>query len=163
MKRAFVIACVVFSIVGCGGDKKPPYIVGHKGDAGAAEGSDASVAVAPGTGPALTFTTPVAAQKPDDEAVITSGQVTVRCQAKPGPKKSKVLPDKVAITLENDPEDPKKRLAPATTAVGNATDEYEAKFDVSSFPNGELHFHCVATDAGNRMTDLTLTTLLDLG
>lgn len=166
MKRMGLIVALI-AASGCGKDEKPKFYQppGGAKDSGTQEETDASVDDAgKSDGPVLKFTTPDPAMNPNDATVLTDRTVTVHCEAKPRPSASgaQVNGDSVAITLVN-PADETKRIAPPTNKI--ADDEYEAKFDVSELPNGELRFHCAAKDLASspKSSDVTLDTLLDLG
>jgi hypothetical protein len=171
MKRTLVIACLVLGIAGCWDDRNPPIDGGsgngggnHK-DAGPSDEKDASVAVdaGPVDGPDLKFTMPEASSDPNDDTVVATRMVTVRCQATSRADGFQLDESSIAITLEKEGPGPSERIASPIDALGNG--EYEAKFDVSERANGTLRFHCTAKDLATNpnYSEAILETLLDLG
>jgi hypothetical protein len=170
MKRVW-IALGLIGIFACGGgDKKPPFVPkttpGDSRDASVDEPVDAGGAdidMPAQTGPVLQFTTPEPAHSPNDDTLITSRDVTVRCRVtqRPGVKAA-VDRSSIKITLDKNKEGTSVISAPALS-VGE--DDYEAKFDLSTFDNGVLRFHCEAKDMAVKpaSSSITLQTLLDLG
>jgi len=171
MKRALVITCLVLGIAGCGDDAKPP-IDGGSGDgggnhedAGPSDEKDASVAVDAGSveGPNLKFTMPEASSDPNDDTVVTTRMVTVRCQATSRADGFQVDENSIAISLEKEAPEATDRITSPIDALAN--DEYEAMFDVSKRANGTLRFHCTAKDLATNPnnSEAILETMIDLG
>ncbi|HKP59352.1 MAG TPA: hypothetical protein VJV78_21660 [Polyangiales bacterium] len=167
MTRVWV-ALGLIGVLGCGGgDDKPQFHVGptddEKRDASVEEEvpGDAGVAKLPQNGPILEFTTPEAVDSPTDDNVITTRDVTVRCRAR---ERSKAGIDRssVKISLVKNASGP-TMMAGATNQLPD--DEWEAKFDVGTQPNGLLRFRCEAKDTTAKAgtTIIELDTLLDLG
>jgi hypothetical protein len=167
-----VVGLLGIGVLGCGGDGRAPFSTPNpKGDRDPKDSSvdeeivDAgdSGTVVPQTGPLLEFTTPQPADSPTDDTVITARDIAVRCRVKERPgSKAGVDRASVKITLDKNKEGTSKVSAP-TDALPD--DEYEAKFDLSTLPNGVLRFHCEAKDMAAKpaTASIKLETLLDLG
>jgi hypothetical protein len=117
---------------------------------------------APSEGPMLEFSSLERATDPDDDTVITSPQLTVRCKVSRRSGHADVDRSTVAITLE-DPRKDGDVIAPPVDALADG--EHEADFELGALPNGPLRFRCEASDAAATPASnaLAVSTLLDLG
>ena len=168
MKRCVIV--FLLAAVACGGESTKTPTAGGKRpnnrDASVRQDQDAGpdAGDAPQTGPVLEFTSPTAAVLPSDESVLVESTVTVRCKATQRDGGARVDGSSVKITMDKpNPMSATDRVTAPVDARPN--DEYEAKFDVSAMPNGEVRFHCEAKDLASmaQSSSLTLKTLLDLG
>lgn len=178
MLRIGLIAALLFAVSACGGDDKAKFYQpsndggdeiptggkGGKSASGAGKGgSQAAKDSGMSEGPELAFTMPEAASNPNDDTVVTTPMVTVRCRATQRAGEAKVNQASVSITVDKEEGD--KSAQPATTQLSGSTEEYEAKFDVGNRANGKLTFHCTASDTANTpaSSSISMDTLLDLG
>jgi hypothetical protein len=124
-----------------------------EGDGGAAEDD--------GPGPTITFVTPVAATDPNEDEVLTTPKVTVRCKVVRGQglRATDVDPSTVKI-IARDPV-AKEPIEVPVKAIEDS--QYEARFHLDKLPNGPVEFDCVASDVDGNIKTKTLKTLLDLG
>ncbi len=158
----WIVAAIVLATFACGDDEKPAYVPRQNDrDGSSEEGPPAGDASTPQRGPIVEIVSPIAAKGPDDENVLTDRLVKVRCKAtaRPGGT-AKVDEGSVAISVEAFLEAGEKVSATITEVGAN---EYEAEFDLALAANGPIRFHCEARDESNQKTEVTRTTLLDLG
>jgi hypothetical protein len=158
----------------CGGGraKAPLAPSGRDPDAQVIEVSDSGYAAlkpvdsgAPDAlAPSVEFTAPTPASNPNDDTVVTDTTLVVGCKVtrSTDSSSSPINTSAVKITLE-DPMSATKLIAPAVTAQQDGL--YQATFDLSTFRNGPLRFHCEAKDLATtpHTGKATLDTLLDLG
>jgi hypothetical protein len=131
-------------------------------DAGKDAGMDAAV-IDPAA-PTVELVQPSAAMDPNSDEVLTSSSIVARCKVTRSTKSGSADINKSAVVITLDqPTDATKKITPPVNAL--ADDEFEATFDVSTLPNGPLHFTCTAKDLATRPHTgaTTLDTLLDLG
>ena len=171
-------------LVGCGDDSAPVFMPRDSGvdaftpppedggmdagpdaelppmDGSVDAGEDASVDAGPScddpSGPTVAIVEPAAAADPNEDEVVTSARVTVRCDASAA---SGTL-DAESVSIVRLDESGEIVAEPAVTSVDGS---YQAAFELGSLSNGPLSFRCTAETTGGACNGAELETLLDLG
>ena len=179
--------CCALLLLGCGDSSGPVGSVPTaprqdaepdplpRGDAGKDAGKDAGTTMMDAgdkdagnvnlpESPRVSFVQPMAASDPNEDEVITSTTIHVRCKVTRSKVQGAADVDKSAIVIRLEhPNDPNKPVTPPVNALPD--DEYEATFELSAFPNGPLHLSCEAKDLAvtPHVGFAALDSLLDLG
>ena len=170
MRCLLAVVCLS-GVWACGGDDGAPLVPrtgGNKRDSGPADSDagagDGGTIQANPNAPNVQIISPAAAADPNDDTVITTETVSVRCRvakAKTAAARDVNLTS-VRIMLIN-PEDEMHPIAGVVAAQPD--DEFEAEFKLTDSVNGRWKLRCEADDMNKPVLTgrATIETFIDLG
>lgn len=167
--RSILLVAFV-ALVGCGDKGRAPTVRPDRdgstpsGDSARPDGEvDAGEELCsePG-GPEVEITDPAPATDPNDDTLITTDRLVVRCRATRSSASDSRPVDTDSVAIVRLDESGAVVESPAVTTDGS---EYRASFELSSVSNGPVRFRCLASDTSDepRCGVAELDTLLDLG